>query len=51
MHYTASFHRIPPPPDPLRWPVLLLALTVVGFQFAAFAVTVRRRRAGEAVPA
>jgi len=44
LHYTFSFHRPVPPPDWFRWPFLVLSVTVVGLQAAAFAVTVRRRR-------
>jgi methionine sulfoxide reductase heme-binding subunit len=45
IHYTASFHRMPPPPDPLRWPTLAVILVVVVLQLVAFVVTVRRRSA------
>ena len=44
MHYTVSFHRQPVPDNWFRFPLLLLGLTVVALQVAAFASTVRRRR-------
>lgn len=44
LHYTASFHRPAPPPDPLRWPALFLVLGVIVAQLTAFGVEVRRRR-------
>ena len=44
LHYTLSFHRIPPEPDWFRVPFVLLGLTVVGLQMAAFIHTVRRRK-------
>lgn len=43
IHYTASFHRAPPPPDWFRLPFLLLSLALIGLQAAAFVRTVRRR--------
>lgn len=46
LHFTASFHRVPPPPDPLGWPMLGLALTVVLSQVVAFVLTVRGQRRG-----
>lgn len=45
MHFTLSFHRVPPPENWFRWPLLAMGLTVVGLQLAAFVTTVRRRRA------
>ena len=45
MHYTESFHRLPPPPNWFRFPLLALALSVLALQLAAFAVT-RARRTG-----
>lgn len=45
LHYTLSFHRQPPPPNWFRWPLLAMGLTVAVLQWAAFAATVRRRRA------
>ena len=44
MHYTLSFHREPAPENWFRFPLVLLGLTVVALQAAAFAQTVRRRR-------
>ena len=45
MHYTLSFHRAPAPENWFRVPLLLLGATVLALQVAAFAQTVRRRRA------
>ena len=45
MHYTLSFHRAPAPENWFRIPLLLLGGTVLMLQVAAFAETVRRRRA------
>ena len=45
MHFTLSFHRVPPPENWFRWPLLAMGLIVVGLQVAAFVKTVRRRRA------
>lgn len=45
IHYTASFHRAPPPPNWFRFPMLVMALTVLALQWAAFARTVARGRA------
>ena len=44
LHYTLSFHRMPPEPDWFRIPFVLLGLCVVGLQMAAFVHTVRRRK-------
>ena len=44
LHYTASFHRMPPEPNWFRFPLLTLAVAVFLLQWAAFARTVRRRR-------
>jgi len=46
MHYTESFHRAVPPPNWFRFPLLVLALTVLALQLAAFAATRSRRTAG-----
>lgn len=46
LHYTASFHRLPPPPNPLRWPILILMLAVIGAQMIAFRTEVRRKTSG-----
>ena len=43
LHYTQSFHRVPPAPDWFRLPFLVMRLTVVGLQMAVFWLTVRRR--------
>lgn len=43
LHYTAHFHRLPPPPDWARFPFLGLTLAVVVLQAVAFVATVRRR--------
>ena len=48
LHYTASFHKQPPPPDWFRAPFLVLASGVVLLQMAAFAMTVRNRRGAPA---
>lgn len=45
IHYTLSFHRMPPPPNWFRWPLLVMGLAVAGLQWAAFVATVRRRKA------
>lgn len=45
LHYTLSFHRQPPAPDWFRLPFVVLAVSVIGLQFAAFVVTTRRQRA------
>lgn len=44
LHYSASFHREPPPPNWFRLPFLLLAGSILAAQTAAFVLTVRRRR-------
>jgi methionine sulfoxide reductase heme-binding subunit len=44
MHYTQSFHRVPPPPNWFRWPLVGLGLTIALLQWAAFVKTVRRRQ-------
>lgn len=46
MHYTASFHRLPPPPNPLRWPIMILMLAVIATQLIAFRLEVKRKRTG-----
>lgn len=38
-----SFHRAPPPPNPLRLPFAFLVLAVVALRSAAFFTTLRRR--------
>lgn len=43
LHYTAHFHRVPPPPDWARFPFVGLTLAVLGLQSLAFVVSVRRR--------
>lgn len=43
MHYTESFHRAVPPPNWFRFPLLILGLSVLALQLAAFAVTRSRR--------
>ena len=45
IHYTASFHREPPPPNWFRWPLLVMGITVAALQWAAFVKTARQRRA------
>lgn len=45
IHYTASFHRTPPPENWFRFPLLALGAIVMALQIAAFVETVRRRRA------
>lgn len=45
MHYTLSFHRAPPPPNWFRFPLVVLALSVVTLQLAALVAT-RNRRPG-----
>ena len=45
LHYTVSFHRVPPPPDWARLPFAGLTLVVVSLQSLAFIATVRRRSA------
>ena len=47
LHYTASFHKQPPPPDWFRLPFVVAAGGVVALQVAAFATTVRSRRRKE----
>ena len=47
IHYTASFHKQPPPPDWFRLPFLGSAGVVVALQAAAFAATVRSRKRKE----
>ncbi len=45
IHYTVSFHRpVPPNPNWFRYPFLLLSLTIIGLQTAAFVKTVRQRQ-------
>jgi sulfoxide reductase heme-binding subunit YedZ len=45
MHYTVSFHRrVPPNPNWFRYPFLLLSLTIIALQTAAFIKTVRQRQ-------
>lgn len=44
LHYTISFHRNVPPPNWFGVPMLLMALTVLVLQWAAFARTVARGR-------
>lgn len=44
IHFTLSFHRVPPPENWFRWPMLALGVGVVLLQWTAFVVTVRRRR-------
>ena len=48
IHYTASFHRLPPEPNWFRYPLLILAGTVLVLQWLAFTRTVRRRRTAPA---
>lgn len=43
LHYTAHFHRVPPPADWFRLPFVLLTLAVFGLQSFAFIETVQRR--------
>lgn len=50
LHYTASFHRLPPPPNPLRWPILILMLAVIAAQLIAFRLEVKRKRYGPRDP-
>ena len=50
LHYTASFHKQPPPPDWFRFPFLVAASAVVALQAAAFIATVRARRRKAAPP-
>lgn len=44
IHYTASFHREPPPANWFRWPLLVMGVTVVVLQWSAWLVTARRHR-------
>lgn len=44
MHYTVSFHRPVPPPNWFRFPSLILILTVLLLQTAAFAKTVMQQK-------
>lgn len=44
IHFASSFHRVPPPENWFRWPLLGLGAGVLFLQWAAFATTVRRRR-------
>lgn len=44
MHFTLSFHRVPPPENWFRWPLLAMGVAVIGLQAAAFVKTVRGRR-------
>lgn len=46
IHYTASFHRVPPPENWFRVPLLLLALGVIVLQALAFVRTVKERQDG-----
>lgn len=48
IHFTPSFHRLPPPENWFRWPLLAMGVIVVGLQAAAFVKTVRRRQASAA---
>lgn len=48
IHFTPSFHRLPPPENWFRWPLLAMGVIVVGLQVAAFVKTVRRRRVSAA---
>ena len=50
IHYTLSFHRVPPPPNWFRVPLLLLVGSVIVLQGLAFGTTVRERRRGRALP-
>lgn len=43
IHFTLSFHRLPPPENWFRWPLLAMGVAVVSLQVAAFVRTVRRR--------
>ena len=44
MHFTLSFHRMPPPANWFRWPLVAMGVLVMALQIAAFVKTVRRRR-------
>lgn len=44
LHYTLSFHRMPPEPNWFRFPLLALGAMVLLLQWTAFGYTVRRRR-------
>lgn len=44
IHYTASFHREPPPPNWFRWPLVVMGISIATLQWTAFARTARRRR-------
>lgn len=44
LHYTASFHKQPPDPNWFRFPALVISLSVVGLQAAAFIKTVRQQK-------
>lgn len=44
IHYTLSSHRVAPDPNILRWPFLIMAITVFILQMAAFTYTVRKNR-------
>jgi methionine sulfoxide reductase heme-binding subunit len=44
LHYTESFHRVPPPPNWFRFPVVAMGVGVLVLQGTAFVQGVRRRR-------
>jgi methionine sulfoxide reductase heme-binding subunit len=46
MHYTLSFHKAVPEPNWFRWPLVVLALTVLALQLAAVQATRLRRPGG-----
>jgi methionine sulfoxide reductase heme-binding subunit len=50
MHFTLSFHRVPPAPNWFRWPLLVMGVLVVGLQATAFVKTVGRRRGSDDDP-
>jgi sulfoxide reductase heme-binding subunit YedZ len=44
LHYSLSFHKPPAPSNWFRWPLVVMGLTVVALQFAAFARTAVRKK-------
>lgn len=49
IHYTASFHRVPPPENWFRVPLLIIAVGLIALQALAFSKTVRDRKSGREV--
>lgn len=47
MHYTLSFHRIPPPPDWFRYPFIIMVFAVLALQMIAYArIVIAKRNRG-----